>query len=214
MSKVVPAILTQDPEALETMVRQAESFTDYVQIDIMDGQFVPSQSITSEHLAALSMQLNWEAHLMVQHPEDYLAVFKQIGAKKIIFHYETTSSPRNVIQQAKALALEVGLAINPETPLSSILPLISEVDSVLFLTVHPGFYGSQFLPEVLNKLAELHTSRPEVKIGVDGGIKEHNIATVASAGADIIYVGSAIFLQPKPGESFRHLAALAKENPQ
>ena len=211
LSKVVPAILTDDPKALDTMVRQAESFTTYIQFDIMDGQFVPSQSITSEHLAALHMKLSWEVHLMVQRPEDYLESFRKAGAQKVVFHYEATSSPEEVIFQARNLSLEVGLAVNPETPVSVIYPLVSKVDSVLFLTVNPGFYGSPFIPEVLDKAVELRSTQPNLEIGVDGGIKESNIAQIAQIGIDVIYVGSAVFLQPNPGESFRHLLALAQE---
>jgi len=211
LSRIVPAILTEDPEALKSMVRQAESFATYVQFDIMDGRFVPSRSITCEHLATLPMKLAWEAHLMVEGPEDYLAELQQAGAQKVVFHYEATSSPREVISQARQLGLEVGLAINPETSISAILSLSSAVDSVLFLTVHPGFYGAKFIPEVLEKVAEFHSAQPDTATGVDGGIKESNVAQIARFGVDVIYVGSAIFLQPQPAESFRHLSTLAEE---
>jgi len=210
LTRVVPAILTNDPKALEAMVRQAEAFTDYVQFDIMDGHFVPSQSITWEHLASLSTKLNWEVHLMVLQPEEHLKDFHQAGAQKVVFHYEATPSPREVISLARNLGLGVGLAVNPDTAVSSFLPLADEVDSILFLTVHPGFYGSKFIPEVMDKVAELRSARPDMEIGVDGGIKESNIAEIARTGVDVIYVGSAIFLQPQPGESFRHLQALAR----
>jgi ribulose-phosphate 3-epimerase len=208
---VVPAILTEDPKALETMIRQAESFTTYVQFDIMDGRFVPSRSITCEHLTALTMKLDWEVHLMVRNPEDYLEGFRQAGAQKVVFHYEATSLPQEVISRARSLGIGVGLAINPETPVSAIHSLASEVDSVLLLTVYPGFYGSQFIPEVLDKVVELRNTRLGVEIGVDGGIKEDNITKVARVGVDVIYVGSAIFLQSQPGESFRRLVALAEK---
>ena len=209
-SRVVPAILTEDSKDLEVMVRQAEAFTNWVQFDIMDGKFVPSHSITYEHLASLPMKLGWEAHLMVQRPEDYLEGFQQAGAKKLVFHYEATSSPGECISMVRNLGLEVGLAVNPETPVSAILPLVGEVDSVLFLSVNPGFYGSKFIPEVLDKVVELHSACPDIEIGMDGGIKESNIAQVARAGVDVIYVGSAIFLQPEPAESFRRLQSLAQ----
>ena len=212
--QVVPAILTEDPRVLETMVRQAESFTTYVQFDIMDGRFVLSRSITYEHLAALPMKLSWEAHLMVENPEDYLEGFRQVGAQKVVFHYEATSSPDEVISLARNLSLGVGLAVNPETPVSIIQPIVSKVDSVLFLTVHPGFYGSQFIPEVLDKVVELRSTGLGVEISVDGGIGESNITEVARVGVDVIYVGSAIFLQPQPAESFRRLLALAREGSQ
>ncbi|TET74772.1 MAG: ribulose-phosphate 3-epimerase [Dehalococcoidia bacterium] len=212
--QVVPAILTEDPRVLETMVRQAESFTTYVQFDIMDGRFVPSRSITYEHLAALPMKLSWEAHLMVENPEDYLEGFRRVGAQKVVFHYEATSSPDEVISLARNLSLGVGLAVNPETPVSIIQPIASKVDSVLFLTVHPGFYGGQFIPEVLDKVVELRSTGLGVEISVDGGIEESNITEVARVGVDVIYVGSAIFLQPQPAESFRRLLALAREGSQ
>ncbi len=211
ISRVVPAILTDDPKALETMVRHAETFTAYVQFDIMDGQFVPSHSITSEHLCSLPMKLNWEVHLMVQHPADYMETFRNAGAQKAVFHYEATASPEGVISLARNLGLEVGLAVNPETPVSAILPLVNEVDSVLFLSVHPGFYGSKFLPEVLDKVVEFRNARPDVETGIDGGLKENNIAQVARSGPDVIYVGSAIFLQSQPSESFHKLQTLAQE---
>ena len=209
--RVVPALLTDDPKALENMVRQAETFTDYVQFDIMDGQFVPSRSITWEHLARLPMKLSWEAHLMVMHPEACLKDFQRTGAQQIVFHYEATGSPREVISLVRNLGLRVGLAINPETPVSAILPLASEVDSVLFLSVNPGFYGSKFIPAVLDKIVEFRRQQPGMEIGIDGGIKESNISRVARSGVDTIYVGSAISLHPQPGESYRHLLALANE---
>ena len=212
--KVVPAILTDDPKALETMVRQAERFTNYMQFDIMDGQFVPSRSITCEHLAALPTKLSWEAHLMVENPGDYLDGFQRAGAQKVVFHYEATSSPERVISLARNLSLGIGLAANPETPVSIIQTLASKVDSILFLTVEPGFYGSRFIPEVLNKVAELHSIQPDIEIGIDGGVKEGNIAQIARAGVDVIYVGSAIFLQPQPAESFSRLLVLAQEGSQ
>ena len=208
----VPAILTDDPKALETMVRQTETFTSYAQLDIMDGQFVPSRSVTSEHMAKLNTTLNWEAHIMVLHPEACLEDFQRAGAQRIVFHYEATSSPREVIAQVRNLSMEVGLAINPETPVSAITPLVNELDSVLFLSVNPGFYGSPFIPEVLDKIVEFRKAQPDLEIGIDGGIKESNIAQIARTGVNVIYIGSAIFRQPDPGGSFRHLQALAEAN--
>jgi ribulose-phosphate 3-epimerase len=187
--RVVPAILTDDPEALATMVRQTETFTDYAQLDIMDGEFVPSRSVTGEDIARLKVKVAWEAHLMVRHPETHLETFRRAGAQRIVFHYEATNSPGEVIARIKALGMAAGLAVNPETPASAITPLIDELDSVLFLAVNPGYYGSQFIPEVLDKIAAFHRARPEMETGIDG---------------------SAIFRQPQPGESYRHLLALAE----
>ena len=207
----MPAILTDDPKTLETMVRQAENFTDWVQFDIMDGMFVPSRSISYEQLARLPMKLGWEAHLMVKNPENYLEGFKQAGAQKVVFHQEATHSPQEVISQARRLGLGVGLCINPDTPISNILPLTDEVDSVLFLSVYPGFYGKKFIPEVLDKIREFKSICPGVETGIDGGIKESNIIKVTQAGVDFIYIGSAIFHQKIPANSYRRLSALARE---
>ena len=148
---------------------------------------------------------------MVENPEDHMQEFQRAGARKIVFHYEATSSPEKVISRARELRLGVGLALNPETPVSAISRLTARLDSVLLLTVNPGFYGSQFIPEVLDKVAELRSVAAGVEIGVDGGIKEGNIAQIAQMGVDVIYVGSAIFMQTQPGDSFRHLSALARE---
>jgi ribulose-phosphate 3-epimerase len=207
----MPAILTDDPAALENMVRQAETFTERVQFDIMDGKFVPAHSITSMHIARLKTKLNWEAHLMVQSPERYLEGFKQAGAQRVIFHHEATDSPREVISQARSLKMGVGLAVNPDTPTTNILHLIDELDCVLFMSVHPGFYGSRFIPEVLGKVSAFRLAHPDTEIGIDGGIKESNIARAVQAGANSICIGSAIFCQPDPAESYKRLLSLVNE---
>jgi len=211
-SRVVPAILTDDPESLELMIRQAEEFTGFVQVDIMDGQFVPSKSVTVKHLHDITINLEWEAHLMVLKPERYFEDFRRAGAKKVVFHYEATDRPDEVIALARKTGMGVGLAVNPETQVSEILPLLGQVDSVLLLSVNPGYYGAPFIPEVIDKVAELRAARPDIEVGVDGGIKAGNIAEVARKGVDMICVGSAVFLQPDPGESYRQLQELANSD--
>ncbi|MFC1971741.1 ribulose-phosphate 3-epimerase [Chloroflexota bacterium] len=215
MSKIIrtePAILTDDPQALENMIRQTETFTSHAQLDIMDGQFVPSRSVTCEDIAKVKTKLNWEAHLMVLHPEAYLKDFQQAGAQKIVFHYEATASPQEIIKLIRDLSMRVGLAVNPETPITAITPLVNEIDGVLFLSVNPGFYGSKFIPEVIDKIAAFRSEQPDMEIGIDGGIKESNIGQIARSGVDVIYVGSAIYMQPQPGESYQCLQALAQAN--
>jgi ribulose-phosphate 3-epimerase len=207
--KIVPAVLTDDPRALEAMLKQAEKFTDYIQLDIMDGKFVPSRSITWDKMASIKTRLSWEVHLMVEEPEKQLEYFRKAGAKKAIFHFEATAAPLTVISAARYRGLKVGLAVNPETPVSKIKSLTDKVDSVLFLSVHPGFYGAKFIPETLDKVAELRQVSPDIIISIDGGIKENNIVPVAKSGVNEICVGSAIFLQPDMGEAYRKLATLA-----
>jgi ribulose-phosphate 3-epimerase len=207
--RIVPAILTEDPSALKAMTSQARTFCDYVQFDIMDGEFVPSRSVSANDIAALRATLTWEAHLMVRRPEDYFADFKQAGAARVIFHYEATDKPIETIAAARAMGLGIGMAVNPDTNISDISPLIENIDSVLFMSVNPGFYGSPFIPAVLDSVAELRRRYPNIEIGMDGGISKNNIEAVARSGADYLCVGSAIFRQPDPAESYRKLVALA-----
>jgi ribulose-phosphate 3-epimerase len=208
--RIVPAILTDDPNTLAKLVSQTESFTDYAQFDLMDGEFVPSRSVSCEQIAALKIKIKWEAHLMVMRPEDCLEDFQKAGAQKIVFHYEATADPAKTIREIKRLGMKAGLAINPETPVAAIKNLVAELDSVLFLSVNPGFYGASFIPEVLDKITSFRKTYPNMEIGIDGGIKETNIARIARTGVDVIYVGSAIFLQPDPAASFHRLKKLAE----
>ncbi len=209
--RILPAILTEDPTALKNMVARTEAFTSHAQFDIMDGKFVPSKSVSCEEIAALKTKLNWEAHLMVLHPEDCLEDFQRAGAQRIVFHYEATSVPGEIIKKIKKLGMEAGLAVNPETPNSAIKPLVDRLDSVLYLSVNPGFYGAKFIPEVLDKIIAFRRVYPDIEIGIDGGVKENNIVEIARTGVNVICVGSAIFNQPDLAASYRRLTALVEE---
>ena len=147
---------------------------------------------------------------MVLHPEDCLEEFQRAGAQRIVFHYEASPSPDQVIRQIKKLGMRAGLALNPETSTDVIRPLLGELDGVLFLSVNPGFYGAEFIPEVLDKIVAFHKAHPRLELGIDGGIKEGNITEIAATGVNVIYVGSAIFLQPDPAASYRRLTRLAE----
>lgn len=209
--RTVPAILTDDPIVLGQLVAQAERFTDFAQFDIMDGQFVPSSSVTCDDIASLRTKLAWEVHLMVVHPEQCLEDYRKAGAKRIVFHYEATSSPDLIIEKIHGQGLEAGLAVNPETPIEAIAPFVDSLDGVLFMSVHPGFYGAKFLPEVMDKVKAFRKKYPRMEIGVDGGVSADTIPIIVPAGADTIYIGSAIFRQPDPGAAYRRLAALANQ---
>lgn len=203
--KLIPAILATNLREFKRLLTVAEELTDYVQIDFMDGEFVPSKSISAEDLKDVSTSLRSEAHLMVRHPENYVLALKEFGTEKVVFHYEAVADPVKLIDSLKQHRFAVGIAINPETPVAAPGNLLERVDSVLFLTVYPGSYGHEFLPQVLNKVRELHAAKPKIKIGLDGGIKPENIEQVLESGADLAYVGSAIFLQPDPRKSFLDL---------
>ena len=206
--RVVPALLTDSPSELRAMVASANAFADYVQIDVMDGRFVPPRSIVAADLAGLEMDFLWEAHLMVSRPCDHILSFVDAGATRVVIHAESDTELTRAIALARRSNVEVGLALNPATPVRKVAPLLTLVDSVLLLTVEPGYYGSRFLPDVLPKIPELRALRGDMAIGVDGGIKSENIREVARCGVDDVCVGSAIFRDPAPAEAYRRLQQL------
>ncbi len=207
--KVVPAILTDSASELTRMVVLANGFAPWVQIDMMDGLFVPSRSITTDDLGPLEFVFSWEAHLMVVDPLRYLVPLRDAGAARVIFHAESDDDAYDVIDLCRSLGMGVGVAVNPPTTVSEIEPLLSAIDSVLLMAVYPGYYGAPFVPGVLSKIGEVRAACPDVEIGMDGGIKESNLVEVARYGLDKVCVGSAIFGQPDPAASYRRLAALA-----
>ena len=208
--KILPAVLTDSREDLELKIRQAEAFTDLVQIDVMDGQFVPSRSIAAEDLASVKTTIKLEVHLMVKSPENYIEGFARAGASRIVFHYEGTPSPRDVIRQIKKLGKKAGLALNPETPLLPLQKLARSLDFALFLSVNPGFYGSPFIPEVLDKIKQFKAMRIPLELGIDGGVKANNIAEIMQTGVDYACVGSVIFNSKDPAASYRELKRVTK----
>ena len=209
--RVVPAILTDDSQELTRLVSLANRFAPFVQVDIMDGVFVPTHSIGAADLRMQDICFEWEAHLMVSDPVAYLASFRDAGAKRVVFHVESPVDAREVIAKARALDLGVGLALNPPTSVARIGGLLPLVDSVLLMTVYPGYYGAPFVPESMTKVEEVRAIRADVEIGVDGGIKAMNVADVARQGVDVVCVGSAVFSSPDPEVSYAHLVSLVQE---
>lgn len=205
--QIVPAILTEKKEELLKMIRSVEKFCPLAQIDIMDGEFVPTRSISAADLAGIKTKIAKEIHLMVERPLSYLKPFKDAGASRLIFHFESKDDPSKVIEETRKLGLEVGLAINPETPVAKILGFLPAADQILVMTVNPGHYGSPFLPEMVNKIAELKKLGGKFSVSVDGGIKIDNILDVKNAGADLVCVGSGIF-RGNPEENYKKLQFL------
>jgi ribulose-phosphate 3-epimerase len=212
--RVVPAILTEDAQKLAQMVRLAEGFASWVQFDIMDGLFVPSKSLSVPEIASSHPGIPWEAHLMVRTPAHYFEGLQLAGARRIIFHEEASFGPSDIaikIERIHNMGMQAGLAINPSSPVSVVNHYFAaDLDCVLLLAVEPGFYGSPFIPEVLQKVPELRANYPRLVICLDGGVKAHNIAEVAGSGVDEICVGSAIFNQADPAAAFNELTLLAQ----
>ncbi|MCM8823625.1 MAG: ribulose-phosphate 3-epimerase [Candidatus Omnitrophica bacterium] len=209
---IIPAILTNQKEELKMMLNLCSNFTDYVQIDIMDGKFVPSQSISSEELKGLYYKGNSEAHLMVNNPLNWIECFKNFGSQRIIFHYEVNQDKEEIIHCIRQAGLSVGLAVNPETKNEEFASLVHKVDEILFLSVNPGFYGAKFITSVIDKIKEFKKSYPEVKIGIDGGIKLDNIKDIVNLDIDYICVGSAILKSDNPKKAYEDFVKIAKKN--
>lgn len=209
--KITPTILTNNFLELKEMLKKAEDFCSYVQIDIMDGKFVPSKSIKISDLVKVKTSLNLEVHLMVENPLGVLDDFKRIkNVKRIIFHCEAKDRPIEVIGEIKSFGLEAGLAISPETPVRKIKDLLGSVDSVLVLSVNPGFYGSKFIPQTLRKIKLIRKIRSDIKIGLDGGIKLNNLSKILNYPLDYLCVGSAILKEENAKKAFLEFKRLCQ----
>ena len=206
---IVPALLTDDQKSLVEMVDVCSEFTDYIQIDIMDGVLVPSKSINVADLEGYKIPIRSEAHLMVKDPYPWIKAFKQIGSERIIYHLECEARHQEVISTIKGLDLEVGLAINPLTPIESLKPFIERIDSVLFLSVNPGFYGAEFIPDVLDKISDFKCQYPNKIAGIDGGVKLDFFKQVKDSGVDYICVGSGILKDDNPKRAYQNFVKLS-----
>ncbi len=208
---IVPALLTSDRREFTDMIKTCAEFTDYVQIDIMDGEFVPSKSIGIVDLEGFKAPLRCEAHLMVLDPVAWIKPFKNIGAERIVYHFESSKNHLEVISKIRESGLGAGIAINPPTSIAEFEFLAEEVDTVLFMSVNPGFYGSAFMPEVLAKIRAFKDKYPQKEAGIDGGIKLDKMIAVKKTGLDYICVGSAILKSNNPGQAYRNFLNLFHE---
>jgi ribulose-phosphate 3-epimerase len=198
--KIVPSILSADFTRLGEDVRAVEAAgADRIQIDVMDGRFVPNITFGTLAVEALRpvTSLTLEAHLMVEPPEDFIDKMARAGADTIIIHYESTPHIHRALQHIRSLGKKTGLALNPSTPASVIDPVLKLVDMVLVMTVNPGFGGQNFIPETLSKIREVrNTTRMrgmDCEVEVDGGINLQTALSVVEAGADVLVAGSSVF---------------------
>jgi len=208
MKKIIPAILTKDIAELEQKLQMLQGITDWVQIDIADGKFVGNTTIGVKEISRVANTGNFllEAHLMVENPVDYFEACKKVNIKRVVFHVEAGDTKAN-LSEAKKFDFEIGLAVNPETNVSEVLPYVQEVSVVLLMSVKPGFGGQDFMPEVVEKIQELKKLAPTIKIEVDGGINLENSKAVSEAGADYLIVGKGLFGTENIQERFKELVS-------
>lgn len=194
MKEIIIAILTKDVAELQSKLAKIQTLTTWVQIDIMDGKFVNNTTLTLEDIfnANIDKHFSLEAHLMVMHPETYFDQCQKANIKRVIFHIEAGDT-KEILSLAQTFNFQKALALNPETPISKVMPYMGLVDVILLMSVNPGFGGQEFILQTLDKIRELRSLAPEVKIEVDGGINLDNIKMISDAGADYLVVGNGLF---------------------
>ncbi|MBA2325916.1 MAG: ribulose-phosphate 3-epimerase [Actinobacteria bacterium] len=215
--KLAPSILSADFSQLADEVDRVSDQADLLHVDVMDGHFVPNLTIGPPVVKSLRQRtdLFLDCHLMVDNPEDLLADFADAGADGCTVHIEL-GDPRPRFAMMRSLGLRVGLTLNPETPLDSVLPYLEEIDLLLVMSVHPGFGGQPFIPSVLDKLTTARRIVDErnlpMELEIDGGINLETASQAADAGADILVSGSAVFHADDPAVAARTIKEAAWPN--
>jgi len=210
VSRLAPSILSADFACLADSVATIAPEADMLHVDVMDGHFVPNLTIGPPVIKSLRARtdLYFDCHLMVDNPGDFLDDFRDAGANGCSVHVELPDVVP-LFGEMRRLGLDVGLAVNPETPFEACEPHLAHVDLLLLMTVHPGFGGQAFIGEVMDKvkMAREEIDRRGLKIAlqVDGGINEDTAPIAAAAGADVFVAGSAIFGAEDPLAAARRL---------
>ncbi|MED4202628.1 ribulose-phosphate 3-epimerase [Neobacillus mesonae] len=202
MVKIAPSILSADFSKLGEEVSAVEAAgADYIHVDVMDGHFVPNITIGPLIVEAIRpvTKLPLDVHLMIENPDQYIEAFAKAGADYITVHVEACRHLHRTIQNIKSFGIKAGVVLNPATPAATIQHIISDVDMVLLMSVNPGFGGQKFIPEVLTKISQVKQMADEkglnIEIEVDGGVNPDTARQCASAGANVLVAGSAIYNQ-------------------
>lgn len=201
--RIAPSILSADFARLGDQVREAEGAgADVIHVDVMDGHFVPNITIGPLVVAAIRAvtSLPLDVHLMIEHPEQYVAAFAEAGADILTVHPEATVHLHRLLQQIRDLGVRAGVSLNPSTPESELAYVFPYIDLVLVMTVNPGFGGQKIISGMFDKItrvrALLDEHAPSAWLSVDGGIDPLTAPRVVAAGADTLVAGSAIYAAP------------------
>ncbi len=201
--KISPSILSADFSRLaEELRRIEEAGAEMAHIDIMDGHFVPNLTFGPPVITALRAhsKLEFDVHLMVSNPQDYIAPFVKAGADWITFHAEAAPHMHRLLQQIKESGVKAGISLNPGTSLNVLEEVLPELDMVLLMSVNPGFGGQKFIASTVSKIARLKkmidACGSKAEIQVDGGINPQTAKLVKEAGATILVAGSAVYQAP------------------
>lgn len=220
MAIVAPSLLASDFLRLGEECRMLnESQADWFHLDVMDGRFVPNISygpMIIEFMRPTSKK-PFDVHLMILEPERYAEEFKRVGADHLIVHMEACPNLHRNIQQIKSLGMKAGVAINPHTPVSMLIDVLQDIDTVCMMSVNPGYGAQKFIPHTLSKIRELRKLIDNwnlpVLIEIDGGVTLENAKDIVAAGADVLVAGNTVFRAKDPKDVIAQLRSIevAKE---
>lgn len=193
---VTVSILSADLAHLQEEIANVEPYCDWLQIDVMNGRFVPNIAFPIEAVRAIRTTLPLDIHLMVEDPASFAQKFLPLKPRNITFHAEAvkeTKDRKDLLQAIRKGGATAGIAINPPTPLSAVFDVLSEADLLLVMSVHPGRGGQAFIPSVLSKVTEARRMYPHLMIQMDGGIDDKTAPLCIAAGANNLVAGSFVF---------------------
>lgn len=214
---VAPSLLAANPMSFREEVHSVEKAgADWHHVDVMDGHFVPNLTYGLPFIAALKKMatLPLDVHIMVSNPDIVALDYVKAGADRLTFHVEAAVHAHRLTQAIRDAGAKVGVALNPGTPVETVLPLIHDVDSVMFMSVNPGFGGQQYIPQTAGRIKQLRRSLEaagldrSVLIEVDGGINEKTGAEVVAAGARVLVAGTFIYGASDRSQPIRRLHKL------
>lgn len=219
MIQIAPSILAADFSRLGDQVAECErAGVERIHIDVMDGHFVPNLSMGPVIVKSLRprTRLFLEVHLMVEEPARFVAPFCDAGADMLMVHHEVLPDPRPVLDAIRARGKQVGMVVNPETPIAALESWLDRLDLALCMTVHPGFGGQPFLPDSPNRIRDLRAlidrRNPRCLLEVDGGVDAATAPAALAAGATVLVVGTGIFRHANgPAAAIAELRRIAHE---
>jgi ribulose-phosphate 3-epimerase len=216
--EIAPSILAADFTRLGEEVRAIEDGgADVVHVDVMDGHFVPNISIGIPVVQSLrkATRLPLDVHLMIDRPERYIEEFVRAGADRVLIHQEATVHLDRALAMIREHGAQAGAAINPATPVGTLSEVLDKVDTVLVMSVNPGYGGQKFIPQAMEKIRQLNERRARYngafRIEVDGGVDLENAAELAQAGVNTFVAGTSIFQTSDPAAATRQMRRLASE---